>query len=127
MADIDEADLSVSMGLQITLFDAVSMESFAFQADQESKVLPSYHMMLSVAAFPSIPLFPKTNGEQHDHLADNVPEELTRFIWMNFGSVPFDERLIGGTAMASGIEPCTVLKIGDSEYLTDHHPNEMSF
>ena len=123
VGDIDEADLFGFMQLEFALQDAVSMEQFAIQIDQESKVLPSYHMMLSVAAFPSIPLFPKTNGEQHDHLADNVPEELTRFIWMNFGSVPLDEFLIGSTATAWGIEPYTWLTIGDSNYLSDHHPN----
>ena len=84
-------------------------------------------MILSVAAFPSIPLIQQELGHQHAHLAENVPEELTRFIWMNFGSVPLDERLMGGTAMASGIEPCTELTIGDPEYLADHHPNESPF
>ena len=46
---------------------------------------------------------------------------------MNFGSVFFDDLLIGGTAMASGIEPYTVLTIGDSNHLTDHHPNVSPF
>ena len=46
---------------------------------------------------------------------------------MHFGSVPFDDLLIGGTAMASGIEPYTVLTIRDSNYLTDHHPNGSPF
>ena len=42
---------------------------------------------------------------------------------MTFGSVLFDERIFASTAIAWGIEPHTVLTIGDSEYLTDHHPN----
>ena len=56
-----------------------------------------------------------------------MPEELTRFIWMNFGSVPFDDLLIGSAAMALGIEPYTVLSIGDSDYITDHDPNESPY
>ena len=59
--------------------------------------------------------------------AEGVPEKLTRFIWMNFGSVPLDEILMNGSVTAWRIEPCTKVTLGDSPYLTDHHPNEMSF
>ena len=57
--DTDEADLSGFMNLEFALSGAVSMESFALQADKESKVLPGYDFMLSVAAFSAIPLLPQ--------------------------------------------------------------------
>ena len=124
VADIDEADLSVFMGLQFALYDAVNMKLFAFPGHAGSTVSLSFHMILSLAALPSMTLFSQRRRHQHTHLVANVPEDLTRFIWMNFGSVPFDENLIGGTAIAWGIEPHTLLTIGDSQYLTHHHPNE---
>ena len=58
---------------------------------------------------------------------DNVPEDLTSFIWMNFGSMLFDEESIGDTARVGEIDPYTVLTIGDSEYLPDHYHNENPF
>ena len=109
------------------MYDAATMKLHASQIQEGLTVLPGFHMILSVAAFPSTQLSSQESGRQHDHLIENVPEELTRFIWMNFGSVFFDEHLIGGTAIASGIEPCTVLTIGDSVHFTDHHPNEKPF
>ena len=99
------------------------MEFFPSQTHERLMVLPGFHMILSVAAFPSITFFSQGFGHQHDHSTEHVPEELTSFIWMNFGS----EHHIGGIAMASGLEPCTVLTIGDSVHLTDHHPNKKPF
>ena len=47
---------------------------------------------------------------------------------MNFGSMHVDDEFLeGSTAMASGIEPYTVLNIGDSNYITDHDPNESPY
>ena len=74
-----------------------------------------------------MPLFSSAFDNQHAHLTERVPEKLTRFIWMNFGSVPLDEILMNGSVTAWRIEPCTKVTLGDSPYLTDHHPNEMSF
>ena len=127
VADIDESDLSVFMRLQFALYDAVGMELFSCPAREGSIVSISSHMILSLAALPSISLCSQRLGHQHTHPADNVPEDLTRFIWMNFGSMLFDEGSIGGTAIAWGIEPYTVLTIGGSEDLTDHHPNDNPF
>ena len=127
VADIDEADLSVFIGLQITLFDAVSTDKFAHRTQEGLTVLPGYRMILSVATFSSMSSYSSAFEHQHAHLTERVPEELTRFIWMNFGSVPFDERLMGSCVTAWGIEPCTELTLGDSPYLTDHHPNDMPF
>ena len=120
VADIDENDLSVFVRLQFALYDAVNMKLFAFQAHAGSTVSLSFHMILSLAALPSS----QRRRHQHTHLVANVPENLTRFIWRNLGSVPFDENLIGGTAIAWGIQPHTVLTIGDSQNLREHHPNE---
>ena len=127
VADIDDADLLGFLGLEFALYDTVSMESFAFQADKESKKLPGYHMMMSVAAFPLIPSCPQKLGDPYDDVAQNVPEELTRFIWRNFGSIHFDDFLIGGLVVASGMEPYTVLTMGDSNDLQEHHPNGSPF
>ena len=84
-------------------------------------------MMMSVAAFPLIPSCPQKLGDPYDDLAENVPEELTRFIWRNFGSMHFDDFLIGGLVVASGMEPYTALTIGDSNDLEDHHSNGSPF
>ena len=48
---------------------------------------------------------------------------------MNFGSVPFDDLLIAGTAIAWGIEPYTVLDIGEflHNHLADYHPHESPY
>ena len=46
---------------------------------------------------------------------------------MNFGSMHFDDFLIGRLVVASGMEPYTVLTMGDSNDLEDHHPNESPF
>ena len=137
VGDINEADLSGFIGLEFVLYNTVSMESFAFHVVDEPIVLPCYHIILSIAAFPLVPLFPQELGDQHDRfvklgdqhdrLAENVPEELTHFIWRNFGSVPFDDLLIGGTAMVSGMMPDAELTIGDSNHLSDHHPNVSPF
>ena len=98
VADIDEADLSVLMGLQFALYDAVIMELFTFEAHEGSIVSLSYHMILSLAALPSFSFCSQRLGQQHTHLVDNVSEDLTSFIWMNFGSMLFDEESIGDTA-----------------------------
>ena len=84
VADIDEADLSGFIGLEFALYNTVSIESFAFQIDDEPIVLPCYHIILSIAAFPLVPLFPQELGDQHDRFvklgdqhdrsAENVPE-----------------------------------------------------
>ena len=127
--DIDEAHLSGFIGLEFALYDAVSWQQFGVPVEEGSRVSPCYHMILSVAAFPRCPLFPQKLENQHHHLAENVPEELTRFIWMNFGSVPFDDLLIASTAIAWGIEPYTVLDIGEflHNHLADYHPHESPY
>ena len=127
VGDIDEADLSVLIGLQFALYDAVSMELFTFEAHEGSIVSLSYHMILSLAALPSFSFYSQRLGQQDTHLVDNVPEDLTRFIWINFGSMLFDEESIGDTAIVGGIYPYTALTIGGSEYLPDHHHNENPF
>ena len=123
ISDIDEADLSGFMALEFAFYGGGSWEQFVPPMEDEVRVLPWYHIIAHVAAFPCRPLFTQHLENQHHHLAENVPEELVRFIWMNFGSMHFDDDLVGSTAMASGIEPYTVLNIGDSNYITDHDPN----
>ena len=46
---------------------------------------------------------------------------------MNFGSMHFDDFLIGGLVVASGMEPYTVLTMGHSNDLEDHHRNGSPF
>ena len=127
--DIDEAHLSGFIGLEFALYDAVNWDQFAVPVEEESRVLPCYHMILTVAAFRCCPLFPQGPENQHHYLADNVPEELTRFIWRNFGSVFFDDLDIASTAIAWGIEPHTVLDIGEflHNHLADYHPNDSPY
>ena len=128
ISDIDEAHLSGFMGLEFAHYGGGSRtQAFVAPMEDEVRVVPWYHIIANVAAFPCRPLFTQHLQNQRDHLADNVPEELVRFIWMNFGSMHVDDDLIGSTAMASGIEPYTVLNIGDSNYITDHDPNESPY